>query len=341
MKLKNLIQNQVFKDKHILFLLIEHILWYNKEQAYLNREKEISDNKFEKIKNLYNKYEKEKIPIEYILWYCEFMWEKFIVNENTLIPRPETEYLIKYVLDYLNKEDPVSNTGWHQLENSKSDSEWLKSWNPNPILQSWLNPEISFQSSDNLLNKSSAIPYIIDIWTGSWIIWIILNKITKIPTICIDIDKNTLKVAKKNNQNINLNSKNITFIKSDLLSNLNEYFISSNSESILKSWINPEVLNQFWNPRYIVCSNLPYLEDEYKLDNLAEKEPKKALYAWKDGLDLYRKLLNQLKQVKYKKICFFELTNKQAQILSKEYNLKNYKILETCHKNIKILKLII
>ena len=309
MKLKNLIQSSIFKDKHILFLLIEHILWYNKEQAYLNREKEISNNKFEKIKNLYNKYEKEKIPIEYILWYCEFMWEKFMVNENTLIPRPETEYLIKYVLDYLT--DLTGLTNWIKSKNKSSPS----------ISQ---NPQIS----------------LLDIWTGSWIIWIMLNKITKIPTICIDIDKNTLKVAKKNNQNINLNSKNITFIKSDLLSSLNKYFISSNYESILKSWINPKTLNQSWNPRYIVCANLPYLEDEYKIDNLTEKEPKKALYAWKDGLDLYRKLLNQLKQVKYKKICFFELTNKQAQILPKEYNLKNYKILETCHKNIKILKII-
>jgi len=265
MTLKELIQSKNFQDKHILFLIIEHILWLNKEQVYLNWEKEISDNNFEKIKKLFDKYEKENIPIEYILWYCEFMWEKFEVNEYTLIPRPETEYLIKYAID--------------EIKN---------------------NPKIS---------------YIADIGTWSWIIWIMLNKITKLATICSDISEKALQVAIQNNKKINPNSKNIEFIVGDL--EIKGNFAKDDEEN-----------------NYIVCANLPYLETDYKLDKLAEKEPSTALYAGEDWLDLYRKLLKKLKDEKY--IWFFELTKKQWEILNKEFNL-NWKLLNTCHNNIKIL----
>jgi len=262
MLIKNLIHNPNFKDKHILFLIIKKILWYNKEEVYLNFEKEISNSNFEKIQEIYNKYEKENIPIEYLLNEAEFMQETFYVNENTLIPRPETEYLVKYVINN------ISNI-------------------------SALNSQLS----------------IYDIWTGSWIIAIMLAKLTKQKVIASDISQKALEVAQKNAKNILKNTDNISFVHSNLWEHIQE-------------------------KNFILCANLPYLEENYKLDKLAEHEPSTALFAGKDGLDLYRKLIEQLDWKKY--TAFFELTNKQAEILNKDYNL-NWDILPTCHENIKIL----
>ena len=61
----------------------------------------------------FKEYEKKKIfdivkervktqkPLQYILGYGYFMGEKFLVDENTLIPRPETEILVKECLNLI------------------------------------------------------------------------------------------------------------------------------------------------------------------------------------------------------------------------------------------------
>jgi release factor glutamine methyltransferase len=40
-------------------------------------------------------------PLEYILWYVEYGGLRFHVNKNTIIPRPETEYMIESVREYI------------------------------------------------------------------------------------------------------------------------------------------------------------------------------------------------------------------------------------------------
>jgi release factor glutamine methyltransferase len=268
MKIKDLINSDEYKDKHILNLILQEVLWLTKEQIFLKWDKEISFNDLNKIKDIYDKYEKEFIPIEYLLWYCEFMWERFFVNENVLIPRPETEYLISYVLE--------------DIKNLKKEN-----------------------------------TLILDIWTGSWIIAVMLAKLTWFNVLAVDISSKALEIAKKNAQKILGSLGNINFAQSNLLKNIN----LDKSKDL------------------IVCANLPYLEDNYKLDKLTEKEPKLALYAGEDGLNLYRQLIWQLRQLKNNNIvAYLELTKKQAYKLIEEFNL-NWEVLETCHKNIKVLKI--
>jgi len=330
MLIKNLIHNPNFKDKHILFLIIKKIIWYNKEEVYLNFEKEISNSDFDKIQEIYNKYEKENIPIEYLLNEAEFMHETFYVDENTLIPRPETEYLVKYVLDldrFRNDEDwwnrkiITDDFKWFIKNNEIEKNEWMigkeKSKFKQNLSQSFLNPSTSKKQSSkspknphiSTISQKSPYLHIYDIWTGSWIIAIMLAKLSKQKVIASDISQKALEVAQKNAKKILENTDNISFVHSNLWEHIQE--------------------NNF-----ILCANLPYLEENYKLDKLAEHEPNTALFAGKDGLDLYRKLIEQLDWKNY--TAFFELTKKQAEILNKDYNL-NWEILPTCHENIKIL----
>lgn len=74
-----------------------------KEQMWLNIDKELTDEEEKKIKDYYHQYVVEKRPLEYILWHVDFFGVPFFVNENTLIPRPETEYMINAVDEYIEE----------------------------------------------------------------------------------------------------------------------------------------------------------------------------------------------------------------------------------------------
>lgn len=67
----------------------------SKQDFWLN--KNIPDEKITKINLLIEKRLKTRAPIQHLLGYGYFMGEKFIVNPDVLIPRPETELLVNAV----------------------------------------------------------------------------------------------------------------------------------------------------------------------------------------------------------------------------------------------------
>lgn len=89
-------------------MLLSDVLNKTKEYLIIHDEEEVNENEkkvfLEKIERLRN-YE----PIQYILNRQEFMGFSFSVNENVLIPQPDTENLVEEVLHIADKLDKDIN----------------------------------------------------------------------------------------------------------------------------------------------------------------------------------------------------------------------------------------
>jgi release factor glutamine methyltransferase len=96
MLVSNMIWDSQYAQKSVLEKLIFHFLDIKREDLWIE-DRELDDVMTEKIMIAYHKYVDEKQPLEYILGYVEFLGNKFKVDWRTLIPRPETEYMIQAV----------------------------------------------------------------------------------------------------------------------------------------------------------------------------------------------------------------------------------------------------
>lgn len=134
-------------------------------------------------------------------------------------------------------------------------------------------------------------PTILDVGTGSGCIAIsISTKLQNVKIMASDISQKALRIAKKNAR-LN-NTKNIQFIKSNLLTGIENKDID------------------------IIVANLPYVKKDYKNESI-KYEPREALYSSKDGLSHYKKLLYQIKELKFSpKYIFLEIDPDQVEILT-------------------------
>jgi release factor glutamine methyltransferase len=82
-------------------LLLEHFAQYSAKDIILG--KKLEQDKLDMIKEKALIRAKKRIPIQYIIGYADFMGEKFIVNPSVLIPRDETEILVKKAIEIIDK----------------------------------------------------------------------------------------------------------------------------------------------------------------------------------------------------------------------------------------------
>lgn len=166
-------------------LLMEYVLNEDKTYLIVNFDKVIDDNRIKMFNQSLEKIEKG-YPIQYITHKQEFMGLDFYVNENVLIPQPDTEILVEEAIKV--------------IENKKSTNQEFR------ILDLCTGSgAIAISIADYIINKMK-------------------EPIRDIKIVASDISKDALEVANKNYENIIKNSISIDFIESDMFENIEDKF---------------------------------------------------------------------------------------------------------------------
>lgn len=90
------------ESESFFFLILDYLHQMKRVDLALQPDFEILDTELFKWNEILSQLKKEK-PIQYILGETEFYGLRFLVNENTLIPRPETEELVQWIIESQNR----------------------------------------------------------------------------------------------------------------------------------------------------------------------------------------------------------------------------------------------
>ena len=233
------------------YLLMEFKLHLKRVDIALNPTTKITSSDDAFFSDALKKLERE-IPIQYIIGTTEFFGLPFYVNKYVLIPRPETEELVSWILNEVKgKRQKVKDKSIKSINNQN------KILNPKPLT-------------------------ILDIGTGSGCIAISLAKNLKNAKVwALDISKDALKIAQKNAE---LNDVYVQFVKDDILKTTPLSSIIANKTKQSKSNKEIALSSTPRNDEFkfdIIVSNPPYVKMQEKQEinnNVLENEPHLALF---------------------------------------------------------------
>lgn len=238
-------------------VLLAELLDMERIKLYVNFDYPLTDQEISQYREMIKKRARH-IPVAYIIGHKEFMSLNFYVNKKVLLPRPETEILVEYLIDYFQEKD-------------------METVN------------------------------IVEIGTGSGAIMVSLGYYLDSARILgIEIDEGALEVTRKNIQKFSLTDR-LKVTKGDLLKPLIKRGISNVD---------------------LVVSNPPYISEEEmdKLPPEVKKEPEKALYGGREGLDIYKDLIPQARGVlKNSGMLALEIGYQQAEAVKNILEENNFK----------------
>lgn len=314
MTILELLQSPEFPSKNIIEKLLCYILGMKRTELFTHSDYIVSSEQLTQVRQWYTEYTISKKPLEYILGYVEFCGERFKVSPATLIPRPETEYMI------------LAATG-------QALPEWAES-----TLSSSQLPDANITSPGNMRPIT-----LIDVGTWSGVLWlsVLIHHRASIAAVYLtEYSPDAIEIAKQNyHQKIDDHkiSKDIPvcFVLSDLL-------MDEKLQAVLTS---P-------NNSILLVANLPYIPEQTFEDNAEDNvkkwEPKMAFVWGNDGLDLYRRMFDQIIATRKNNntqhaqntfTMYLEMMTRQVDMLRKEY--ESHFLLEevaTFHFNIRIVK---
>lgn len=90
------IAESVGEKESIVYLIMHSLFGIRREQIMVGKEVTYDEKELEEVIGRINSNE----PVQYILQEAEFCGRLFFVDRNVLIPRPETELLVREVIDY-------------------------------------------------------------------------------------------------------------------------------------------------------------------------------------------------------------------------------------------------
>ncbi len=139
-----------------------------------------------------------------------------------------------------------------------------------------LEPRPESETMIDLLKKlpAKARKTVVDVGTGSGALAITAaTELGTVQVIATDIDPACLAVAR---QNCKLHAATVDLKETNLIAGLQ---VPKNS---------------------VILANLPYVPNDYQVNQAATIEPRLAIFGGQDGLDLYRTLFAQLEQQEYR-----------------------------------------
>lgn len=253
MKIKDILDNakekliEAGKEEKAAIDLLLFLTRYESYELYDKIETVINEEIIERFEKGIDEY-LLGTPIQHIIGYEMFFGHDFIVNEDVLIPRYETEELVENIL--------------YHLDDYFADYEVIK---------------------------------VADIGTGSGAIACTLAlEESKTEVYATDISEKALLVAQSNNTK---HDAGVNFLQGDML------------EPLIYNNITVDVL----------VSNPPYIPQEQYVDgSVKDHEPNIALFGGVDGLDYYRIIFKNAKQVcNEKALLAFEFGFDQKEALEK------------------------
>lgn len=189
----------------MMMMLMEHYFGINRVKMALEPELRLSESEMLTVHFAVKDLLKNK-PIQYVIGETEFCGMRFMVNENVLIPRPETEEMVNQLVSY-------------------------------SVSRSEINFSSSFRAKRSEVEKSpvqNIIPIrILDIGTGSGCIAISLAKSLKNSIVtAVDFSEGALQVAKKNAE---ANGVDVRFILDDILHPQNAELLENKFDIIVSN----------------------------------------------------------------------------------------------------------